>query len=114
MPCSAGVGESQQHVEPIDAFARRAVGAHLVNTRGPPTRVNYWRQGDAEVDFVLERGRRRYLVEVKSNDRRTEGRGRSMFVQRFGATQSLTVGGDGIPLVDFLSVPASRWFDEDE
>lgn len=90
-----------------------AVGAHLVNTRDQTTRVNYWRQGDAEVDFVLERGRRRYLVEVKSNGRR-DGRGRSLFIERFGATQSLIVGGDGIPLVDFLSVPASHWFDEDE
>ena len=90
-----------------------AVGAHLVNTRDQATQVHYWRQGDAEVDFVLERGRRRYLVEVKSNGRR-DGRGRSLFIERFGATQSLIVGGDGIPLVDFLSVPASQWFDQDE
>ena len=89
-----------------------AVGAHLVNTGDPATRVNYWRQGDAEVDFVLERGRRRYLVEVKSNGRRASGRGRSLFVERFGATHSLIVAGEGIPLVDFLSVPASRWFEE--
>lgn len=90
-----------------------AVGAHLVNTRDPATRVNYWREGDAEVDFVLERGRRRYLVEVKSNGRR-DGRGRSQFIERFGATQSLIVGGEGIPLVDFLSVPAGQWFDQDD
>ena len=91
-----------------------AVGAHLVNTGGAAVRVNYWRQGDAEVDFVLERGRRRYLVEVKSSGRRGAGRGRSLFIERFGGTHSLTVGGEGIPLVDFLSVPASHWFEEDE
>ena len=94
-------------------LAETAVGAHLVNTGGRAIRVNYWRQGDAEVDFVLERGFRRLLVEVKSNGR-MHGRGRSLFVERFGSTPSLIVGGDGIPLVDFLSVPAERWFDEDQ
>ena len=91
-----------------------AVGAHLVNTGGPAVRVNYWRQGDAEVDFVLEHGRTRYLVEVKSSGRRGAGRGRSLFIERFGTTHSLIVGGEGIPLVDFLSVPARHWFEEDE
>lgn len=91
-----------------------AVGAHLVNTGGPAIRVNYWRQGDAEVDFVLERGRRRYLVGAKSSGRRATGPGGSLFTERFGATHSLIVGGEGIPLVDFLSVPASHWFEEDE
>ena len=90
-----------------------AVGAHLVNTGGPATLVSYWRQGDAEVDFVLERGPRRFLVEVKSNGR-VHRRGRSLFIERFGTTQSLIVGSNGIPLVDFLSTPAAHWFEEDD
>jgi len=90
-----------------------AVGAHLVNTASSSIRVNYWRHGDAEVDFVVERGPRRFLVDVKSNGHRVNGRGRSLFVERFGATKSLLVGGHGIPLVDFLSVPAGHWFEED-
>ena len=91
-----------------------AVGAHLVNTASSAIRVNYWRQGDAEVDFVLERGPRRFLVEVKSNGHRVHGRGQALFVERFGATESLIVGSDGISLVHFLSVPAGHWFDEDQ
>ena len=91
-----------------------AVGAHLVNTGSPGIRVYYWRKGDAEVDFVLERGQRLVVVEVKSNGRGGNERGRREFEARYGAERSVVVGGRGIPLADFLSKPAARWFEKEE
>ena len=52
-----------------------AVGAHLFNTAAPRTRLNYWRDGGDEVDFVLNRGRRTVAVEVKSRDQTSEAEG---------------------------------------
>ena len=89
-----------------------AVGAHLYNTGSPATRLYYWRERDVEVDFVLERGRRVVGVEVKSNGHGTNARGRAAFEARFDAEPCIVVGGDGVPLADFLSSPADRWFEE--
>lgn len=88
-----------------------AVGAHLFNSAAPGMRLYYWRLRDAEVDFVLERGRRLVIVEVKSSGRRTSARGRREFEALFGQVRSVVVGGDGIPLTEFLSVPAAHWFE---
>jgi len=89
-----------------------AVGAHLYNTGTPAIRVYYWRERDAEVDFVLEKGRRLLVVEVKSNGRGTNRRGLDRFQATFGNQTSIVVGGDGIPLAEFLRWPAAHWFEE--
>ena len=89
-----------------------AVGAHLYNTGMPETRLYYWRRGIHEVDFVLELGRRLVSIEVKSNGHGTNLSGRKEFAKRFNPLQSLLVGGGGIPVEEFLSVPARHWFEE--
>ena len=88
-----------------------AVGAHLFNTATPDIHVQYWRKGALEVDFVLRRGPKVVAVEVKSGSRRSRLRGLEAFEKRFSPIRSLLVGGDGVPLADFLSVPAGHWFD---
>ena len=89
-----------------------AVGAHLHNTGMPETRLYYWRRGIHEVDFVLELGRRLVSIEVKSNGHGTNLSGRGEFTKRFNPLRSLLVGGEGIPVEEFLSVPARHWFEE--
>ena len=88
-----------------------AVGAHLWNTRTGWTRLWYWRDHGFEVDFVLERGPRLVAFEVKSHQGRADRRGLEEFRKRFGRVQTVVVGGDGVPLEEFLSVPADDWFD---
>ena len=88
-----------------------AVGAHLVNTSVPPTRLYYWRDGDNEVDFVLVQGQRILLLEVKSGQRRHATRGIWKFEEKFGKAPCLRVGGDGIKLEEFLSASAQEWID---
>lgn len=88
------------------------VGAHLVNTAPPDVRVHYWREGSLEVDFVLRRGPRLVAIEVKSGARRSRLRGLGAFQKRFRPYRSLLAGEGGVPLAEFLSVPASHWFED--
>ena len=88
-----------------------AAGAHLCNTASAWNRVCYWRERDSEVDFVLERGRRVVAFEIKSGTRRAARKGLAEFAHRFAPERTEVIGGDGIPLSDFFSVPADGWFD---
>ena len=87
-----------------------AVGAHLLNSSTGNTRVHYWRDGDSEVDFVLRSGARLVAIEVKSGDRLRSPRGMMDFANRYSPLKCVVVGADGVPLSDFLSVPAKHWF----
>lgn len=88
-----------------------AVGAHLVNSGSNATRVYYWRDGILEVDFVLKRGPEVIAIEVKSGRKNRRTRGMDAFAERFNPTRTIFVGGGGIAIDDFLSVPADHWFD---
>ena len=93
-----------------------AVGAHLYNTAASNVRVHYWRRGSHEVDFVLQRGPRLVAIEVKSGSGRrgvtTAPPGMQAFKEQYRPRRSLLVGGNGIPLGEFLAQPAGYWFEE--
>lgn len=86
-----------------------AVGAHLFQTRNPPTRLYYWRHKNAEVDFVLERGPHLLAIEVKSGAFRGAHAGLATFEAKYPHARRLLVGEGGIPIVEFLSEPAEHW-----
>ena len=89
-----------------------AVGAHLLNTRQGTMRIHYWRDRGAEVDFVLQRGRRLLGIEVKSGlSRRIKGL--TAFQDAFPNARTMVAGPDGVPIDEFLSVPADHWFDDE-
>lgn len=90
-------------------LVENAVGAHLCNGLGSMEYgVTYWRDGRYEVDFVVERGGDIWAIEVKSG-----GTGDAKGLERFRAAypeaKTLMVGGPGIPLEEFFSVPAGSW-----
>ena len=92
-----------------------AVGAHLLNTCGPATRVLYWRDASDEVDFVLQSGFRTVAIEVKTGSRVRPATGLRIFKERFRPHRTLLVTESGeppgsVPLEVFLSRPASVWF----
>ncbi len=89
-----------------------AVGAHLFNTGTPYHRLYYWRNNDHEVDFILERRPKLVAFEVKSSVRRSRASGLEEFGRRFNVRNSILVGEGGIPLPEFLSVPAQKWFED--
>ena len=86
------------------------IGAHLLNSSfGTSIHVNYWREKNHEVDFVLQLGKTIVAIEVKSGARRESLPGMDAFVQQFEPKRQLLVGGQGIALEEFLSKPAEHW-----
>ena len=89
-----------------------AIGAHLFNTKEPEVRLHFWRDGNHEVDFVLAGGPKLVAFEVKSGGRPSSVKGLAQFKERFDATTAIIVGEGGVPLSEFLSVPAGEWFEK--
>ena len=88
-----------------------AVGAHLFNSGIPELRLHYWRHRSREVDFVLARGPRLAAIEVNSGARRTRLSGLEGFGEQFGGAATILAGEGGVPLAEFLSVPAPEWLE---
>jgi predicted AAA+ superfamily ATPase len=87
-----------------------AVGAHLANAAARGIcELFYWREGNREVDFVLRAGRVVVAIEVKSGRSPVALPGLAVFGETFKVKRSLLVGGDGIPVDEFLSRPVADW-----
>ena len=87
-----------------------AVGAYLAGeAQHGNLGLFYWRERDLEVDFVLRKGDRIAAIEVKSGAKRESFPGMSAFQKRFNPSRCILVGPDGVPLEEFLSLPASHW-----
>ncbi|MGD1047202.1 MAG: ATP-binding protein [Candidatus Krumholzibacteriaceae bacterium] len=83
-----------------------AVGAHLANgAAADGYELFYWRDRNREVDFVIKAGRRLTAIEVKSGMRREALPGMEAFAAAFKPHRQLLVGGDGIPVEEFLLKP---------
>lgn len=80
-----------------------AIGAHLLNIAADK-RIGlfYWREGDKEVDFVIQDGKRLIAIEVKSGRTKGSLSGMAAFDKRFAPDQKLLVGTGGIPVEKFL------------
>jgi len=91
-------------------LVENAVGAHLLNhLQGTAWSVAYWRDGPAEVDYVVSRGARQWAIEVKSG-RGGRVSGLSAFRERYPKASSWNVGTSGIPLEEFFAESPERWF----
>ncbi len=79
-----------------------AIGAYLLaRSRKEHFDLFWWRDGSAEVDFVIRKGRRRTALEVKSGrPKRTKGLG--AFVNRYPGTYGLIIDSAEFPVEDFL------------
>lgn len=81
-----------------------SVGTHLINN-SIPERYNlyYWREGNHEVDFILEKGDKVIGLEVKSG-MKAENTGMGVFAEKFHPEKVLLVGTGGIPYEEFLKI----------
>ena len=87
-----------------------AVGAHLANAAsGGVCELFYWRERNREVDFVVRAGRTVIAIEVKSGRAPDALPGLGAFAEAFKPKRTLLVGGDGIPLAEFLTKPVETW-----
>lgn len=89
-----------------------AVGAQLANLAASGLcKLYYWRQGDYEVDFVVQWGKTITAIKVKSfvadpsqrNPIRLSGM--AAFSKQHPKARCLLVGGDGVTVEDFLIQP---------
>ena len=101
--------EARSNSELWGRFVESAVGAHLLNTKDDLD-LFYWREGNYEVDFILQSGDKLIPIEVKSSTKPASLKGIEKFSHKFPCHQILTVGGQGIPLETFLSKQPSYWF----
>ncbi|MDD4227066.1 MAG: DUF4143 domain-containing protein [Mariniphaga sp.] len=87
-----------------------SVGTHLIN-HAVSERYNlcYWRDGNYEVDFILEKGDRVVGLEVKSG-RKADHLGMSIFAGKFHPDKVLLVGTGGIPWEEFLKINPNELF----
>ena len=89
-----------------------AIGAHLLNgIRETQIDLFYWREGDKEVDFVLQLGEKLIVIEVKSGQESIHHSGIDSFVKLFNPDRILLVGDQGIPLKTFLSTTPNTLFE---
>ena len=87
-----------------------AIGAHLVNAAAAGAcQVFYWRERNREVDFVVRAGSKLALIEVKSGKPRNALPGMAAFVAAHGPVRKVLVGGDGVPVEEFLTRPPGSW-----
>lgn len=80
-----------------------AIGAHLVNhSLADGFNLHYWREGNDEVDFVMEQ-KKVIGVEVKSGASGSKT-GMSAFQKKFNPGKVLMIGDGGLPWQDFLKL----------
>ena len=102
--------ESHKQKDLWGRLVESAVGAHLcAATRGTRSIAYYWREGDKEVDFILQKGKFVTAIEVKSGRARENIPGLTAFEKRYRPQRSILVGEGGVPLERFLGRPLDEW-----
>ena len=101
---SETMGEVVIRPEQWGRMVESAVGAHLLN-RSPTGsfRLHYWRDGNDEMDFILERGGKVMGLEVKSGTS-FKTPPISAFQKRVGPCKAFVIGETGIPWREFLAM----------
>ncbi len=111
---SAQVSESFHQVRSTPnewgRWVESAVGAHLLNAALTENfRLFYWRQGNQEVNFVIEKAGRIIGLEVKSGAA-GETSGMQAFRDKFSPQKMFLIGKSGIPWPEFLTFSPSELF----
>jgi hypothetical protein len=102
--------EIQAQPEVYGRWVESTIGAHLLNQSiTQQMDLYYWREGNYEVDFVLQKGNKTIGIEVKSGRNKLSD-GIPVFAKYFNPTKILLVGREGIPIEEFLTIPVSDLF----
>lgn len=89
-----------------------AVGAHLANAAAAgECELFYWRDRGREVDFIVRCRKRLVAIEVKSGRTPQAHAGTAALAEAFKVRRTLLVGGDGVPVEDFLGRAVSEWIE---
>jgi predicted AAA+ superfamily ATPase len=87
-----------------------AIGSHLVNNSVQNNySVYYWRDGNDEVDFVLEKNNKTIAIEVKSSFVKNKI-GMEAFKKKFNPSKVLIIDNYTLPWFEFLTIQPSELF----
>ena len=79
-----------------------SVGAHLLaESKRKNFKVFWWREGNDEVDFVVQKGQHITAIEVKSGRVKSTS-GIARFINTFNLTKQLIIGSAEYSVEDFL------------
>ncbi len=110
---ASGSGRQKEIIQQPEKYGRwieSVIGTHLLNQSfTDQIGLFYWREGNDEVDFVLQKGNKSIGIEVKSG-RNKSSSGIKSFSRQFKPEKVLLVGKEGIPLEEFLAVNVSELF----
>ena len=99
-----GFPDVMDHPDKWGHVFESAVGAHLLSQAFKERyEVYYWRENNAEVDFVIKKKNSVAAIEVKSNNCSTNT-GLQVFSQKFSPKTTLVVGSGGLPAEDFFKI----------
>lgn len=86
-------------------WVESAVGAHLLNKAiGSSYKIEYWKEGNYEVDFVISHGKSVVGIEVKSGRKREIVSGLNEFKKKFKPQRCHVIGLDGIEFNEFFKM----------
>lgn len=105
---SAQRQETYSYINQVPALWGRivesAVGAHLLNhSLTENFQLFYWRDGNNEVDFVIQKGDKLVGLEIKSGAT-NRASGIKVFKQKFPSAKLLLVGDSGLHWQEFLKI----------
>lgn len=110
-PSGKTMAEAKGEADFWGRLAESAIGAYLVNgSREGGYRVYYWNEGNCEVDFLIVKGKKIVLIEVKSGKKKERIPGLEKFSERFKVHKKLLIGSQGIPFDQFLLTEPQKWF----
>jgi len=91
-------------------FVESAIGAHLTNSK-KENKINlyYWREGDKEVDFIVEYDNKIIGIEVKSSVNKSS-KGLYEFKKRYSPHKSLVIEKDGLDWNEFIKIDPRELF----
>ena len=97
-----------------DIWGRRveqAIGAYLINqSRISGIKVYYWREGNNEVDYIIQKGSKIISIEVKSGKFKTH-KGLEEFRKKYKPYKSVLISNDSLHWQEFLKLNLNELFD---
>ena len=72
-------------------------------------KIFYWRDGNDEIDFVIEKNGTAIGLEVKSNKGKNVN-GMLAFKNKFNPEKNLLIGESGIPWTEFIKIDPIQLF----
>jgi len=88
-----------------------AIGSFLLNQcRINNIQLYYWRDGNNEVDFILEKGKKLISIEVKTGSI-NKHKGQAVFAGKYRTYKNIIISNDSLSWKDFIKVDINSLFD---